>query len=348
MFKTLSTIVSLFLSFNAFAQLSHQATPEELQKIYAHPKYSETRSYTMDTPEWQPTMDVAKFKYVLVSGRPTNNEALHLKYTIARNLPQGMKMVVLTTPDSVEKYKADYAKLIAADKIVFAASNYADGGTWARDAFPVPAVDKLGRTTLIGAQYFRTFDGNGSIASSINFDIKQFQFVFVGGNILADENGVCFVIDSSRMFNTTEDDLKSAYGCKNIHAMKHISGIGDVDEVLKPVGNNTILTNTPEYVNQLKSWGYKVVSLPVAKSPSYPNRTYANSLVLNGTVFMPSYGLTSDAQAASVYESLGFKVIQIPSSELSDSYSGSVHCQTMAYPALNQADLFSALQLQAL
>lgn len=254
MFKTASLVIGLLFSFNALAELSHKATPEELQWLYNHPKYSESRYYIMDNPNWQPSMDVAKFKYVLFSAHPTNKEAQFLKEEIIRNLPQGMKAVILTEPSYLPVYQQAYSKLATADKLVFASSNYANGGTWARDAFPVPVIDVNGVTSLVGAKYFRSFDGNSPIATSIKFNLKQFSFVFVGGNILADEKGVCFIVDSSRRFNSTENDYYAAYGCKDVHLMEYVSGIGDIDEVLKPVGNKTILTNTPEYVDQLKSW----------------------------------------------------------------------------------------------
>lgn len=348
MSKTASLIVGLLFSFNALAQLSHKATNEELQWLYNHPKYSESRYYIMDNPNWQPSMDVAKFKYVLFSGLATNKEAQFLKEQIIKNLPQGMKAVILSEPSSLASHRNTFLKLTTTDKVIFASSDYAQNGTWARDAFPVPVVDVNGATSLIGAKYFRNFDGNNPIATSIKFNLKQYSFVFVGGNILSDEKGVCFIVDSSRRFNSTENDYYAAYGCKDVHLMTHVSGIGDIDEVLKPIGNNTILTNTPEYIDQLKSWGYNVVALPSAKTPSYPNRTYNNSLILNGTVFMPVYGTTTDDEAAEIYENLGYKVVRIPSNDMSDNFSGSVHCQTMAYPAMNQADLFSVLQLSPL
>ncbi len=345
MTKTASLLIGLLFGFNAFAQ-SHSATEAELQWLYNHPKYSESRYYIMDNPNWKPAMDVAKFQYVLFSGRATNNEAQFLKNEIVKNLPKGMKAVILIEQGTLASYQSKYASLVNSERIIFASSANAANGTWARDAFPVPVVDVNGVTSLIGAQYFRNFDGNNPIAKSIQFNLKQYSFVFVGGNILADEKGACFIVDSSRRFNTTENDYYAAYGCKKVHLMDFVSGIGDIDEVLKPVGNNTILTNTPEYVDQLKSLGYNVVELPSAKSPSYPNRTYNNSLILNGTAFVPMYGLSTDDEAAAVYEGLGYKVVRIPSKDMSDNFAGSVHCQTMAYPAMNQADLMSVLQLQ--
>jgi hypothetical protein len=104
-----------------------------------------------------------------------------------------------------------------------------------------------------------------------------------------------------------------------------------------------ILTNTPEYVNDFKSWGYDVVLLPGVPN-SY--RTYVNSLVVGKTVFMPTYGISTDAQAQKVYEGLGYKVIGIPSNTLSDDMHGSVHCQTMAYPAIDEHQLFEALGIE--
>ncbi|MGZ3691989.1 MAG: agmatine deiminase family protein, partial [Pseudobdellovibrio sp.] len=115
------------------------------------------------------------------------------------------------------------------------------------------------------------------------------------------------------------------------------------DEVVKPIGNNTILTNTPEYANDFKAWGYNVVLLPDVPD-SY--RTYANSLIVGKTVFMPTYGLASDKQAQAVYEGLGYKVFGIPSNSMSDDMHGSVHCQTMAYPAVNEQQLMQFLNLE--
>ena len=326
---------------------SHNITVQEYIKLMSNPQNFVPRIYPMDPPEWQPSLDVAKFKYVLVSGSASNDEALFLKHAIAQNLPADMKMVVVVTAGSLKSYQKEYAQYLSSDRIIFAVTPSANGGTWARDAFPVPVTHKDGTSSLVGAKYYRPFSGNSDIASSIAYSIQQFSFTFVGGNILSDENGVCFIVDSFRRFTSTENDYKSAYGCKEVHLMKHVGGLGDIDEMIKPLGNNTILTVTPKYVDQLKSLGYNVIEFPQAATPSYDYRTYANSLVLNGTVFMPTYGIAKDADAKAAYEKLGFKVVGIPSNELSDDFHGSVHCQTMAYPDMSLEAFFAQAGLEA-
>jgi agmatine/peptidylarginine deiminase len=60
--------------------------------------------------------------------------------------------------------------------------------------------------------------------------------------------------------------------------------------------------------------------------------TYVNSLIINGTVWVPIYQQKTDAEALKVYKDLGFKVIAADSSLLSNEGAGSIHCITMTYP----------------
>lgn len=356
MLRQTTFLVFFFYLFNLSAATipfgtstrSHNITAQEYRDLIRLSENSAPRFYPRNQPDWQPTLDTAKFKYVLVTGTATNDEALYLKHAIAQNLPPDMKMVVVVNPAHLKFYQAEYAAYLNDDRIVFAVTASADGGTWARDAFPVPVIHKDGTTSLVGAHYYRPFNGQADIAQSLSMSLQQNTFTFVGGNILSDENGVCFIVDSFRRFTSTLDDYKNAYGCTAVHLMEHVGGLGDIDEMLKPIGNNTIITSAPEYVEALKSWGYQVIQIPKAATPSYDYRTYANSLILNGTVFMPAYGTSQDAEAQAAYEALGYKVIPIPSNELSDDFHGSVHCQTMAYPDMNMSIFFNQTGLRPL
>lgn len=319
------------------------ATQAELLKIKSDASQFTERLYSNETPNWRPSEDYANFKYVLLSSESGFAEASQLRYTIAKNLPEGVKLVLLVPTSSAEQIKTEYSKYISPDRIVLAKDTNIDGGFWARDAFPYPVVNEQGQLSLVGAKYFRTFSSSQALATSLNLNMSKNNFTFVGGNLLADENGVCFTVDSERKFTTTENDLKNIYGCKQVHYLRHISGIGDVDEVMKPIGNNTIITNTQEYVNDFKAWGYKVVMLPAVPN-SY--RTYVNSLMVGKTVFMPTYGIAKDAEAQKVYQSLGYTVHSIGSNTLSDQLRGSVHCQAMAYPAIDEQALLSSLGLE--
>lgn len=318
----------------------HDATPEEIKRVLSEPVTSDFSGKAVD---WRPAPEISDYKFVLLSSEAGFSEAANLRYTIAKNLPEGVKLVLLVSHSNAERVKQTYSQYISPDRLILAKDNGIEGGFWARDSFPYPVINEQGQLSLVGAKYYRTFRSSPAIADSLHLNMSRNNFTFVGGNLMADENGVCFTIDSYRRFTTTENDLLNVYGCKSVHVLRRYSGIGDVDEVVKTLGNNVILTNTPEYVNDFKAWGYNVVMMPAVPN-SY--RTYVNALVVGKTVFMPTYGISSDAQARKVYEDLGFTVVGIPSNSLSDDMHGSVHCQTMAYPAINEQQLLESLGLQ--
>jgi hypothetical protein len=364
--KTLATFSDLrsnpALKAELIKKYSHEPTAAELSGLNSKTKNlndstsptenrnsaspgSTTINPTSDdkAPDWRPAPEISDYKFVLVSSEAGFAEAANLRSTIAKNLPDGVKLVLLVSNSDAEQIKRTYSQYISSDRIILAKDSNIDGGFWARDSFPFPVVNPQGQLSLVGAKYYRSFRSSPAIATSLNLNMSRNNFTFVGGNLQADGNANCFTIDSYRRFTTTDNDLINSYGCKTVHVLRKYSGIGDVDEVVKVLSNNLILTNTPEYVNDFKSWGYDVVLIPGVPN-SY--RTYVNSLVVGKTVFMPTYGMSTDEDAKKVYEGLGYKVIGIPSNTLSDDMHGSVHCQTMAYPAANEQQLFEALGLE--
>jgi hypothetical protein len=341
---SLCLLISLIAKANDFIKNNiHEATRAELQKVNSDASQFINREYSNLAPDWRPAEDYANFKYVLISSEAGFSEAANLRYTIAQNLPEGVKLVLLVTNSNAESIKQTYSKYISPDRIILAKDSNIGGGFWARDAFPYPVVNSQNQLSLVGARYYRSFNSSPALASSLSLNMSKNNFTFVGGNLIADKFGTCFTINSERRFTTTESDLRNVYGCKDVKILRHLSGIGDVDEVVKPIGNNTILTNTAEYVKDFKAWGYHVVMIPDVPN-SY--RTYVNSLMVGKTVFMPTYGISKDAEAKKVYESLGYKVFGIASNILSDQMHGSVHCQTMAYPAVDENILLTALGLE--
>lgn len=350
--KILVQALTILLFFYSNAQANefiknniHEATTAELLKLKSDSTQFEKRQYENTVVDWRPAAEYSDFKYVLMSSEAGFTEAANLRYTIAQNLPEGVKLVLLVSNSNAESIKQTYLKYISADRLILAKDTNIGGGFWARDAFPYPVVNAQNQLSLVGAKYYRTFKSSPAVAASLSLNMSKNNFTFVGGNLIADEHGTCFTIDSERRFTTTENDLRHVYGCKDVKILRHTSGIGDVDEVMKPIGNNTILTNTAEYVNDFKAWGYNVVMIPAVPN-SY--RTYVNSLMVGKTVFMPTYGIAKDTDAKKVYESLGYKVVGITSNTLSDQMHGSVHCQTMAYPAIDENTLLSALGLEKL
>ncbi|WP_141734738.1 agmatine deiminase family protein [Oligoflexus tunisiensis] len=92
--------------------------------------------------------------------------------------------------------------------------------------------------------------------------------------------------------------------------------------------------------------GYNVVRIPMPVPSAGLFRSYTNSLLLNGTAIVPQYlrgnsGSYQDqallrsyeAEARRVYESLGYKVVFIPSDGMIAT-GGAVHCVTMQVPAV--------------
>jgi len=333
----------LSLNLQAGPLPSHTATESEARQAYERNlRLPRTRPLASDI---KPVPDTADFAYVLMTamGLFANKEVTNVRKIIAQNLPAGVKFVVLTPALYALSTRIQYSKWIPANRLVvltdfdFGTEN----GFWARDSFPIPVMKRDGSgVSLVAHKYFRNFNSHSKIAGSVGGKLNSQPFTFVGGNLLADEAGNCFVVDSDRRFGLRKEDFQSVYGCSQVHFIPWIAGIGDVDEVLKPLPGGKMLTNQEAFKPDLEALGYEVVMLP--KISGY--RTYANSLVVKDTVFMPSYGVAEDSKAAGVYEGLGYKVVPVPSKYLSDALSGSIHCQTMAYPKMNMNALVAGLR----
>jgi hypothetical protein len=357
--------VAISASQQVFAAIKpHGATPEEAaaaREINASRHQHQSRFFEASgsprrNPDisglraaHKPVPDDHDFAYVLMSGNDDGvKEIKDLRRLVASNLPANVKLVILTTEEAAASIRRRYEAWIPADRLILAtdSSRHNENGLWARDAFPVPVLDNETNTaTLVAHEYFRPFDSFKAIAKAVSGEMELRSEVFVGGNLLADKKGNCFSVDGERMFDMSPSEIKDIYGCESIHVLDYVAGIGDVDEVIKPLGENTMLTNQASYVDQLKSLGYNVIMLPVAGGEY---RTYANALVVGKTVFMPTYGTNKDQVATKVYEDLGFKVVPVRSNFMSDQLNGSIHCQTMAYPAIKKQALLHGLGLREL
>lgn len=280
----------------------------------------------------RPVEDYGNFKYLLINGYHFQDSTQQIKKTILQNLPNDVKVIVLTLEADVEKVQAEFTTWIAADKLMIITHEHAKAGFWSRDSFPIPVFkDDKSNVGLVAHRYFRKFEAQKTIAGSVEADLYQIKQYFVGGNLLADDSGQCFTIDSPRLYNLTEEHMNKTYGCAKTQVLPWMAGIGDVDEVLKPLPGKKVITNIKEYVPTLKDLGYTVYELPKLEG----NRTYANSIFVGKTVFMPAYGLDTDAAAIKVYEDLGYTVVPVDSVDISDKGAGSLHCITMLYPEID-------------
>jgi hypothetical protein len=336
---------------NQALAISHEATHEEwLESVLYNQRARNLEALGKGQPEnvLRPVEDYADFGYVLMSAETNSlHEVEEMRRLIAQNLPTNVKLVILTREELLEETRNTYLQWISGDRLILVTHRTAGNGFWARDSFPVPVVLKdTIDPGLVAAKYFRAFEAHEVISqgvSSRNLFPKNFRFV--GGNLIADHEGNCFVVDSSRLFGLDPQDVKDNYGCNHLELLPFRAGIGDVDEVIKPMPGKKMLTNEPSYVSRLQELGYEVLMLPDLQERY---RTYVNALVVGNKVFMPSFGVPQDTDAAKVYQSLGYEVIPIRTNTLSDSYLGSVHCQTMAYPKMDVEKLLSNLELKKL
>ena len=290
------------------------------------------------SPE-RPVAEYSQFKYLLMTGS-TMFSSDDFKTKIAQNLPADMSLVILVQPGEEAATRRKFSPMLSADRLIIATHNTAPEGFWSRDSFPYPVyMDNEKNVRLVWARYFRNFQAGYELAKTVKASVRKETYYFVGGNMMADDEGRCLVVQSDRLFGLTDTILQQAYGCKSVHRFEYLEGIGDVDEVIKVLPNRQALTTISSYVPKLQEMGYEVGLLPRLRN----YRTYANSVILNGTVFMPSYGVATDEQAKKVYESFGYTVVMADSEMLSTRGLGSFHCTTMAYPEIDIASLLEKM-----
>lgn len=197
------------------------------------------------------------------------------------------------------------------------------------------------------------------------------DFVLEGGSIETDGEGTIFTTSCcllaphrNQPLSKTEIEniLKERLNAKRVVWLEHGELIGDdtdghIDTIVRTAPNNTLLymrfddSNDPQYndfielekqLQTLKtSTGepYRLLALP-APDAMYDEddrlpATYANFVILNNLVIVPSYNQQEKDEAAKAIIQQAFpnhKVISIDASTVVRQH-GSLHCLTMQYPA---------------
>lgn len=294
----------------------------------------------------RPVTDYENFHYFLMSSQFAF-DTREMKKRLVENLPARMKLVLLTIPGQEAEVRRTFSAWIPPERIILVTHPLANNGFWARDSFPIPVhVDPTLSVGLVASKYDREFSAHEDIAGAIGAvkRLRRYRHTFVGGNLLSDEAGRCFVVESRRLYGLRDRTLRESYGCKEVHRLKHVTGIGDVDEVIKILPRQRVLINRDEYRALFEGLGYQVFNLPQLSN----YRTYANSVIVDDVVFMPEYGRPEDKIAAEVYSQFGYRVVPVPSETISTQGLGSVHCATMAYPKMDEEVLLRKLNLRRL
>ncbi|MEA3498103.1 MAG: agmatine deiminase family protein [Campylobacterota bacterium] len=198
---------------------------------------------------------------------------------------------------------------------------------------------------------------------------KTIAFVLEGGSIESDGKGV--IMTTSKCLteknrnphltkNSIEKQLISSLGAKKVLWLNSGALAGDdtdshIDTLARFVSTDTIVYQTCDdkddenydelkaMENELKTFknlkgiSYKLIPLPHIEPKYYEDdrlpATYANFLIINGAVIVPTYNDKNDNEALEIFKKLFPKrdIVGCDCSVLIRQH-GSLHCVTMQYP----------------
>lgn len=347
--RTLLCIFALTGTVESHAQAVRAApSPELLKKVMEHNRQQRTQLHTNQTQEQasipsvvRPVADYEQMKYLVFNSGGTF-DSYEAKKALLANLPENVKVIILASNNDVNQTRTIFEGSIRDPKrLQIIEVGDSAQAFWARDALPVPVLVNEGTQTRLGATaalYYHGFSrpSQKTVAASVSSQALEHSYYYEGGNFEPDTKGNCLLVNHNTGLALPDDILKRSYGCKNVVRLPYAAGIGHVDEVVRILSPTLALTSVESYVPTLQSLGYDVRLLP---KPAQRLETYANSLLLNGTVFVPVYGQTATEEAAlQLYRDAGLKVVPINTSTLSNKGMGSIHCITMAYPDASSVD----------
>jgi hypothetical protein len=332
-------------SFAAIGSSEPTMEPSLAQRLYVERanRWLSENDDAKDVPKFAVSRPYAEYEagsFLLIAASSAFN-SLAVTTRIAANLPRGVKLVVLAS-GAIERATAKrrYRQYLTDDRLTVIDLG-TETGLWARDSLPIPVWMQDRRLGLVDARYYHGHEPDELLAQAFRSPLLRHRYYFEGGNLLTDSEGHCFVVANRNIASMPDSAFERYYGCRRLTRLEHVAGIGHVDERIKIVGGKRVLTDEPRYEQVLRDAGYEVTLLP---RPMTRYGTYANALLLNGTVYMPSYGEAGDAEAEALYRELGFHVVPVPSTQLSSRGKGSVHCITMVYPHVPEAELLQRLR----
>jgi agmatine deiminase len=196
--------------------------------------------------------------------------------------------------------------------------------------------------------------------------MQTVDFILEGGAIESNSKGLLLttsecMLNPNRNRSYTKEQttqlLKEQFGASDILYLDHGYLAGDdtdshIDTLARFVDEKTIMyircedENDEHYkaLNQMErqlqefalEYGLNLIALPFADALYYDNErvpaTYANFLIINGAVLVPTYGVKQDQQALEIFKDFfqNRDVIGIDCSVLIRQH-GSLHCVTMQF-----------------
>lgn len=239
---------------------------------------------------------------------------------------------------------------------------------WSRDYGPWH-IYVNGKRAIVNNNYYPTRVNDNAVPKNLGTlwdeDVYSTGLYTEGGNFMTDGEGTCWastgIFDSNNISTTTAKNIYRNYlGCESVNfvAPLYREGTTHIDMFSKIVNPDTILVgysntglgaNTTEivsledaaefYGNMTKPSGdrYNIVRIPMTFGYQDGYRVYythTNSLIINNTVLVPTYGKGTDSEALQIYRDAmpGYAVVGIDSNATIPS-GGAIHCTTMQVPA---------------
>lgn len=343
--KSLIFVLVFFMSSRVFAQ--RQGPSDE--QIKAMAKHNTSRALLdrssgalFRNSNVRAFYEYEKTGYIVMSDDDFSGIAKDMKKIIAQNLPSDVTLLIYTQSTN-KNYQQQlfntYSAYIPKERLrVLQVPRSGSNDFWSRDNTPVPVWDG-NKMALVDAQYYYNFEPDNFFGQLFGAGIEKHNYFYEGGNFTTNSLGDCIVVNRKASYPggvsdtaaIPDDVFRIKYGCKTLIRLKHLKGIGHSDEVVKFMTDKIVLTDTQEYVAELKTAGFTVVSLP---EPDLEYETYVNSLIVNDVLYVPIFGERNDQTALNIYKNLnlGYKVVPINSRRLSTQGWGSIHCITMNYP----------------
>lgn len=278
--------------------------------------------------------------FVAFSDDDFSGIARDMKAIVAKNLPTDTELIVYTQSTSKshqQNLKNLYSQYIDSSRVhILQIPKSGSNDFWTRDNLPL-AIWKNGNLALADARYYYNFEPDAFFGQLFDAEVLKHNYFFEGGNFMANSRGDCFVVNRRKAYPggtsdtaaIPDDIFKNYYGCKTLLRFKHLKGIGHIDEVVKFISDDVVVSDTPEYTADLEKAGFTVIELP---EPDLNYETYVNALFVNDVAYVPVFGESGDQKALDVYASFGFKTVAVPSRRLATQGQGGIHCITMNYP----------------
>lgn len=318
-----------------------EPTPEQSLEIQRHnemvrflPESAKPRALE------RPFSDFDQAGYLVFSAS-TELDSGEAKRIMARNLPKDVTLIVYgDTGESKDAIRRQYQGLIEDSRLKVVTINNSSDGFWTRDGMPIAILNGSGGMDMVDARYYHMFEPDRVIANWFSSTLTKHNYYYEGGNFMVTDDGTCITVDNNRSKVIPLNVFKDYYGCKRTIRLPFLKGIGHVDESVRVAGHNKVFTDTPEYARILQAEGFQTIMLP---RPNREYETYVNSLLVNGTVYVPVFGQANDAAALRAYEQAGFITVPIETVSLANDGHGSIHCITMTYPKVPFSGLIKAI-----